>query len=109
MLGVILLHNHCEDCHAPLCFLPCRYLVFLQQGLKVVLGRGMPSRIEVLDANQYPDCLGTRGLESVFGYNFTGTTDILLAYSQAAKSQPEIGSVAAFVLNKGQVNPSQNQ
>ncbi len=109
MLGVILLHNHCEDCHASLCFLPCRYLVFLQQGLKVVLGRGMPSRIEVLDANQYPDCLGTRGLESVFGYNFTGTTDILLAYSQAAKSQPEIGSVAAFVLNKGQVNPSQNQ
>ncbi len=66
----------------------------------------MLSRIEVIDGNRYPNCLATRGLETVFGYNFTGETDILLAYSQAVRiNMPETGSVAAFKLKKGQVNP----
>lgn len=72
-----------------------------------MLGRGKLSRIEVVDANRYPTCLATRGLESIFGYNFTGKTDILLAYSEAVSNDfPETGSVAAFELKKGQVNCS---
>lgn len=67
----------------------------------------MHSRIEVLDANRYPNCLATRGLEGVFGYNFNGSTDILLAYREAVRIKfPETASVAAFVLKKGQVSPS---
>lgn len=67
----------------------------------------MLSRIEVLDANRYPNCLATRGLESIFGYNFSGKTDILLAHSEAVKSDmPEVATMAAFELKKGEVNPS---
>lgn len=58
----------------------------------------------MVDAHRYPNCLAIRRLESVFGYNFDGTTDILLAYSAAVRGHwPEIGSVAAFVLKKGKV------
>lgn len=45
----------------------------------------MLGRIEVTDANRHPNCLITRGLESVYGYNFNGETDILLAYDQAVR------------------------
>ena len=66
----------------------------------------MPRRIEVVNAKQQPNCLALKGLESVFGYNFTGETDILLAYSKAARTQfPEICSAAAIDLKKGEVNP----
>ncbi|KAK9918371.1 hypothetical protein WJX75_003554 [Coccomyxa subellipsoidea] len=78
-----------------------RCLPFLQQELKSVL-----SRIEVVDATHYPNCLDLRGLESVFGYNFTGTTDILLAHSQAVRNdQPETGILTAFELQKGEFTP----
>ena len=85
--------------------MPCRYLAFLQEELSSVLYR--KTLIEVLDGNHYPYCLALKGLESIFGYNFSGTTDVLLAYSEAVKvNMPEIGSVAAFELRKGPVNPS---
>ena len=73
----------------------------------MVLGREMPSRIEVLDAHWYAYCLTTRGLKSVLAYDIDGTTDVLLAYSQAVKMDcPESGCVAAFELRKGQVSPT---
>ena len=72
-----------------------------------MLGRKMISQIEVLDASQDPDILVTKGLDSVFGYDFTGSTDILLAHSNAVRiGMPEIGCVAAFDLKKGRVSPS---
>ena len=63
----------------------------------------MPS---LVDASQQPNFLALKGLESVFGFNFTGETDILLAYSEAVRAQfPELGTVAAIDLKKGKVNP----
>ncbi|BDA48308.1 hypothetical protein COCOBI_11-5680 [Coccomyxa sp. Obi] len=86
-----------------------KYLSFLQQELKPVLNRWVLSWIEVVDARQHPNCLAIRGLESVFGYNFNGETDILLAHRQAVRgNQPETGSVAAFVLKTGQFTRRNN-
>jgi len=79
----------------------------LKRALNPILGRALHTRIEIADANKCSDCLALRGLESVFGYNFTGKTDILLAHSMAVRAgQPDVSCVAAFELKKGEVNCS---
>lgn len=89
------------------CVLLCRYLPFLIGQLSSVLGREEYTRLQVVNANHHPNCLAMKGLESVFGYNFNGTTDVLLAHSQAAQSgQPETGSVAALKVKKDRVRCS---
>ena len=70
-----------------------------------MLGSGMSNPIEVVDAHRYPNCLVTEHLQNFFGYSYNGETDVLLAYSWAVEAdRPAAASVAAFELEKGQMN-----
>lgn len=74
----------------------------MRKQLKGVIEHQNHSQIVLVDAaNRQPSCLSISGLESVYKYNFRGTTDVLVSYGPAVQAgMPEIGSLAAIEVKK---------